>query len=165
MYNKSPNVIELRDKMKEFKQALKLSYPVLGYNRPQHVYCSNNDLHARSIIHKVQEELYMTTTQQFFTILIMALGVVIKRTLPFIVFPTEEKTPQFVRFLGKFLASAVFGMLVVYCLKDIQFQEGNHGVLRIMGVVCCILLHLWRKNMSLTIAGGTIFYMLLIQNI
>jgi len=105
----------------------------------------------------------MTPTQQFFTIIIMASGVVSTRALPFFVFSSKEKTPQFVRFLGKYLASAVFGMLVVYCLKDIQFQNGDHGIPQILGIICCVLLHLWRKNMLLTIAGGTVFYMLLIQ--
>jgi len=105
----------------------------------------------------------MTQNQQFFTIIIMALGVVVTRALPFFVFPKKEKTPQFIVFLGRYLASAVFGMLVVYCLKDIQFQKGDHGIPQILGIICCVLLHLWRKNMLLTIAGGTAFYMLLIH--
>lgn len=72
-------------------------------------------------------------------------------------------TQRFVRFLGRYLAGAVFGMLVVYCLKDVQFLTGNHGVLELLGIAACILLHLWRRNLLLTIAGGTAVYMLLVQ--
>ncbi len=107
----------------------------------------------------------MSITQQIITIAVMSIAVISTRFLPFIIFPSKERTPHFVRFLGKYLASAVFGMLIVYCLKDIQFQSGNHGIPQFLGILVCILLHLWRKNMLLTIAGGTIFYMILVQNL
>ena len=69
------------------------------------------------------------------------------------------------QFLGKYLASAVFGMLVIYCLKDVNFLKGNHGLPQMLGILACIVLHLWRKNMLLTIAGGTLFYMIIIHYI
>lgn len=105
----------------------------------------------------------MSIAQQIITILLIAVATAATRALPFILFPSERHTPKFVRFLGKFLASAVFGMLVVYCIKDVSFFSGNHGVPQIIGIFACVLLHLWRKNMLLTIAGGTIFYMIINQ--
>ena len=105
----------------------------------------------------------MTTTQQILTIGIMAAAVVATRFLPFLLFPNASHTPQFVRYLGKYLAPAVFGMLVVYCLKDIHILQHGHGLPQVLGVGCCVALHLWRRNMLLTIAGGTLFYMFLIQ--
>lgn len=105
----------------------------------------------------------MSIVQQIITILLIAVATAATRALPFILFPSERHTPKFVRFLGKFLASAVFGMLVVYCIKDVSFFSGNHGVPQIIGIFACVLLHLWRKNMLLTIAGGTIFYMIINQ--
>lgn len=107
----------------------------------------------------------MTQTQQIITILLIAACVVTTRALSFILFPSKDKTPRFVQFLSKYLASAVFGMLVVYCLKDVHFATGNHGIPELLGTLVCVVLHLWRKNMLLTFAGGTIFYMILIQNI
>lgn len=107
----------------------------------------------------------MTTTELIITIAVMSAAVISTRFLPFIIFPSKERTPHFVRFLGKYLASAVFGMLIVYCLRDIKFTEGNHTLLQLGGILMCIVLHLWRRNMLLTIAGGTVFYMILIQNI
>ena len=99
------------------------------------------------------------------TIAVMAAATMATRFLPFVLFPSKDKTPRFVQFLGKYLASAVFGMLVVYCLKDVQFLSGNHGLPQLLGIIVCVLLHLWRKNMLLTIAGGTIFYMILVQTV
>lgn len=105
----------------------------------------------------------MTTAEQIITIAIMAAMVMATRFLPFVVFPSEERTPRFVRFLGRYLASAVFGMLVVYCLKDVDFAHGNCGLPQLIGVLATALLHLWRRNMLLSIAGGTAFYMFLVQ--
>lgn len=107
----------------------------------------------------------MTTTQQIITIGLMALGVMTTRFISFALFASEKRTPRFVHYLSRYLPSAVFGILVVYCLKDVEFTSGHYGVPEILGIVVCVILHLWRKNMLLTIAGGTIFYMLLIQNI
>lgn len=102
----------------------------------------------------------MTTPQQILTILIISLAVVLTRFLPFLVFSSKDHAPRFVQFLGRYLASAVFGMLVIYCLKDIDFHSPRHLVLKLLAIIVCILLHLWRRNMLLTIAGGTIFYMI-----
>lgn len=105
----------------------------------------------------------MTTSQQIITIALISLSTIATRALPFILFPSKKHTPKFVQYLGKYLASAVFGMLVVYCLKDVPLLEGNHGIPQLLGILACVILHLWRKNMMLTIAGGTIFYMLIIH--
>lgn len=107
----------------------------------------------------------MTATQQITTILLMGISVAATRALPFVLFPSQEKTPRFIRFLGRYLAGAVFGMLVVYCLKDVSFMSGNHGLPQATGIAICVALHLWRKNMMLTIAGGTIIYMVLVQTV
>lgn len=107
----------------------------------------------------------MTTTQQIITIGLMALGVMTTRFISFVLFASEKRTPRFVHYLSRYLPSAVFGILVVYCLKDVEFTSGHYGVPELLGIAACVILHLWQKNMLLTIAGGTIFYMLLIQNI
>lgn len=105
----------------------------------------------------------MNTTQQIITILLIAVATMATRALPFILFPSQKHTPRFVRFLGRYLASAVFGMLIVYCLKDVSFLSGYHGLPQLLGIAFCVLLHLWRRSIFLTIAGGTLFYMALIH--
>lgn len=113
----------------------------------------------------------MGTTHIILTIGIMAVAVILTRCLPFLVFPSADKTPRFVRFLGKYLASAVFGMLVIYCFKDVDFISATdhaghltrHGLPQLMGVAVTILLHLWRRNLLFTIAGGTILYIVILR--
>lgn len=107
----------------------------------------------------------MTTVQQIFTILLLALGVMTTRFISFILFASEKHTPPFVHYLSRYLPSVVFGILVVYCLKDVELTSEHYGIPELIGIAACVLLHLWRKNMLLTIAGGTLLYMILIQNI
>lgn len=106
----------------------------------------------------------MTPNHQIVTIGLMALGVMTTRFISFVLFASESRTPRFIHYLSRYLPSAVFGMLVVYSLKDVDVTSATHGLPQLLGIVVCVILHLWRKNMLLTIAGGTIFYMLLIQN-
>lgn len=105
----------------------------------------------------------MTQTQQIITILMVVLGTMITRFLPFILFPAGKPTPQYIKYLGRFLPSAVFGLLVVYCLKDVSLFTGSHGLPELLSIVLVVVLHLWKRQMLLSIAGGTICYMLLVQ--
>ncbi len=105
----------------------------------------------------------MTLNQQIITILMVIAGTVLTRFLPFIFFPPGKPVPECIRYLGKVLPAAVFGMLVIYCLKNINFFQGNRGIPEFISVAVVIFLHLWKKQMLLSIAGGTITYMLLVQ--
>lgn len=105
----------------------------------------------------------MSTNQQIITIILMSLSVILTRVLSFLLFNSKKNTPHFVSFLGKYLPSAVFGMLVIYCLKDTQWSNYSQPLAYVLGIVSCVLLHLWRRNMLLTIAGGTLFYMVVIR--
>lgn len=105
----------------------------------------------------------MTTAQQIITIAAVVAGTVITRFLPFIVFREGKETPKYIQYLGKVLPSAVFALLVVYCLKNVSFVSGNHGLPELISIAVTAGLHLWKKQMLLSIAGGTICYMLLVQ--
>ena len=105
----------------------------------------------------------MTMTQQLLTIGAVILGTVLTRFLPFILFPAGKPTPGFVRFLGHALPAAVFSMLVVYCLKGVSLTTGSHGLPEAIAIAVVAALHLWKKQTLLSIAGGTIIYMLLVQ--
>lgn len=91
------------------------------------------------------------------------LGTILTRFLPFLLFPAGKPTPQYIRYLGKVLPSAVFGLLVIYCLKNVNPFTGSHGIPELLAVALVIVLHLWKRQMLLSIAGGTIVYMLLVQ--
>lgn len=105
----------------------------------------------------------MTLSQQMITILMVILGTMLTRFLPFLAFPAGKPTPKYIQYLGKVLPSAVFGMLVIYCLKNVNILSGSHGLPEFLSILLVIVLHLWKRQMLLSIAGGTICYMLLVQ--
>lgn len=105
----------------------------------------------------------MTIRQQIITIGLCILGTMLTRFLPFIIFNENKKTPAFIQYLGKYLPAAVFGMLVVYCLRNVNILSGTHGLPEAISIIVTVILHLWRRNMLISIAGGTVCYMLLIH--
>jgi len=105
----------------------------------------------------------MTLAQSLITIGAVVLGTMTTRFLPFLVFPPGRKTPSYIRYLGKVLPSAAIGLLVIYCFKDVSLLEGWHALPELISVACIVLLHLWKRQMLISIAGGTIIYMLLVQ--
>ena len=103
----------------------------------------------------------MTTTQQIITIAVVVLGTMTTRFLPFIIF-SADSAPEFVRFLGRVLPNAVIGLLVIYSLKD-SIGGVNHCIPELIALAFIFILHKWKKNTLLSIAGGTILYMFLVQ--
>ncbi len=98
----------------------------------------------------------MTILQQVLTVAAVVLGTMTTRFLPFLLFPEGKQPPAFIRYLGTVLPSAVIGLLVVFCLKDAVFTSW-HGLPELLGILVVALLHRWKKNILLSIAGGTIF--------
>ena len=105
----------------------------------------------------------MTVTQRLITIALIVLGTMLTRFLPFLVFPAGKPTPKIVQYLGRVLPSAVFGLLLVYCLKGVNVLTYSHGLPELIAVAVVFGLHLWKRQTLLSIAGGTVCYMLLIQ--
>lgn len=105
----------------------------------------------------------MTLSQQIVTIALCAAGTMLTRFLPFLIFSSKKPTPKYVQYLGKALPAAIFGMLVVYCLKNVNVFAGSHGLPELISIVIVIALHLWERQMLLSVAGGTVCYMLLVQ--
>jgi branched-subunit amino acid transport protein AzlD len=105
----------------------------------------------------------MTVLQQVITIAICAIGTMATRFLPFIIFRDNRPTPAYVKYLGKALPAAIFGMLVVYCLKDVNVTAYSFGLPELIGIITVAILHLWKRQMILSIAAGTAVYMLIIQ--
>lgn len=105
----------------------------------------------------------MSLTQQIITIAMVVLGTMITRFLPFLVFPSGKPTPKYIQYLGRVLPAAVFGLLIIYCLKNVSIFTGGHGIPELLSIALVIILHLCKRQMLLSIAGGTICYMLLVQ--
>ena len=105
----------------------------------------------------------MTLTEQMITIDLCVIGTMATRFLPFIIFNSKKPTPKYIEYLGKALPAAIFGMLVIYCLKNVSVFSGSHGLPELIAIILTILLHLWKRQTLLSIAGGTVCYMLLVQ--
>ena len=105
----------------------------------------------------------MTMTQQLITIGVVVLGTMITRFLPFLIFPAGKPTPKYIKYLGTVLPAAVFGLLIVYCLRNVDILSGSHGLPELIAIALTVVLHRWKRNMLLSIAGGTICYMVLVQ--
>lgn len=87
----------------------------------------------------------MSITQQIITVAMVVLGTMLTRFLPFMIFPSGKPTPQYIQFLGRVLPSAVIGLLVIYCFKDVSLLSGSHGIPELIGAAAVVLLHLWKK--------------------
>ena len=96
-------------------------------------------------------------------ITVVALVTAALRFLPFLIFGEGKSTPPLVSYLGQVLPYAIMGMLVVYCLKDVQLLSGSFGIPEILSCAVVTVLHIRKRNTLLSIGVGTVFYMLLVQ--
>ncbi|GLC81817.1 branched-chain amino acid transport protein AzlD [Lacrimispora brassicae] len=95
----------------------------------------------------------------------MVLATMITRFLPFLLFPAGKKTPKYILYLGRTLPYATIGLLVVYCLRGLQFLSYPHGLPELISIGAIAGLHLWKGNPLLSIGVGTALYMVLIQGV
>ena len=105
----------------------------------------------------------MTNTELLLTILVIAAVTAALRFIPFILFSGDKQTPEIISYLGKVLPYSIMAMLVVYCLKSVNLLSFPFGIPELIGVAAVVLLHIWKRNTLISIAGGTVCYMLLIQ--
>ena len=105
----------------------------------------------------------MNTGQSLLFFGIVALITVFTRAAAFLLFPEGRRTPRFVTYLGKVLPYTMIGLLVVYCLKDVAWLSGTHGAPELISIALTAGLHVWRRNTLVSIAAGTVCYMLLVQ--
>ena len=105
----------------------------------------------------------MTLVQQIITVAMCALGTMLTRFLPFLVFREYRPAPKYIQYLGRVLPGAIFGMLVIYYLKNVSLLQYSYGLPELIAIAVTVVLHVWQRKMLLSIAGGTVCYMLLIQ--
>lgn len=105
----------------------------------------------------------LTPLQTLGIILAVAAGTQLTRWLPFWLFPEKKQPPAVVAYLGKVLPPAMMGLLVVYCLRSISWLSAPHGAPELIAIAAVAGLHLWKRNVLLSIAGGTVLYMVLVQ--
>lgn len=105
----------------------------------------------------------MTVFQTAVMIAAVALGTMLTRFLPFIAFNGKKPVPKYVEYLGKTLTGAALGLLVVYCFKNVSVTAAPHGLPELISTVVIVAAHLWKRNMLLSIAAGTVCYIALVN--
>lgn len=105
----------------------------------------------------------MTTTEALLTILAIAIGTFVTRSLPFLLFPPGKSIPPYISYLGRVLPAATIGLLIVYCVKSASLFEFPHGLPELIAIVLVALIQWFSKNMLAAIVAGTVIYMTLIQ--
>lgn len=96
-------------------------------------------------------------------IAVMTAVTFLTRALPFLLFDRGQEPPKLVLYLGRVLPPAVMAMLVVYCLRGLSFSAAPNWIPQVIGVAAVVLLHKWKHNTLISIFGGTILYMVLVQ--
>ncbi len=91
---------------------------------------------------------------------LLSLVILATRAFPFVLFSRRDP-PRIIRFVERFIPPMVMAVLVVYCLKDVEWAVWPSGIRELSALALVVLLHLWKKNAMLSIFGGTAFFMLL----
>lgn len=94
---------------------------------------------------------------------VVSLGTILTRALPFLLFPENRQIPKYIKYLADILPFTIIGMLVVYCLKDVSLMTAPFGLPEAISITVIAILHIWKKNTLLSIGGGALLYMLLVQ--
>ena len=107
--------------------------------------------------------MHLTTLQTLAIILAVAAGTQLTRWLPFWLFPENRQPPAAIVYLGRVLPPAMMGLLVVYCLRNVSVASAPHGLPELISIAVLAALHLWKRNVLLSIGVGTVLYMVLVQ--
>lgn len=105
----------------------------------------------------------MSNTQLILMIAVAGACTFATRLFPFALFGGKKEVPKFIKYLGDVLPVAILGILIVYCLRDFEKGSINYILPQIIAVALTAGIHLWKKNTLLSIAVGTIGYMLLVH--
>lgn len=104
-----------------------------------------------------------TVPQMIIFFSVVSLATITTRVLPFLLFPEHKEIPKYIKYLADILPFTIIGMLVVYCLKNITLLHAPFAFPELISIVVIAVLHIWKKNTLLSIGGGALFYMILVQ--
>ncbi|MHB8962741.1 MAG: branched-chain amino acid transporter permease [Saccharofermentanales bacterium] len=105
----------------------------------------------------------MNRMNDIWIILTIAVCTFLTRLLPFVLFGKTHEPPRIIKYLGQVLPASVIAVLIIYCLKSVDFTQTATYAPASISIALIILLHIWKRNMLLSIGLGTISYMLLLQ--
>lgn len=105
----------------------------------------------------------MSDTYAALLIAVVAAVTMLLRFLPFVIFSGGKKTPAYITYLSSVLPYAIMGMLVIYCLRNVNIVTAPHGLPEFLASIAVVWLHIWKRNTLLSITIGTVIYMFLVQ--
>ena len=105
----------------------------------------------------------MSNVHSVLLIVVISFVTMLLRFLPLWVFGNGKQTPRLVQYLGKVLPYAIMGMLVVFCLKGVSLTSAPFGLPELIASAVVVGLHVWKRNTPVSIVGGTVVYMILVQ--
>lgn len=105
----------------------------------------------------------MSNAHMLITITLIALTTIALRFLPFWIFPPSKQPPALITYLGKVLPRAAIALLVVYAVKDVSIVTSPHGIPELVAILVIVVVHVFKRNTLLSIATGTLLYMMLVQ--
>ncbi len=108
----------------------------------------------------MQENLYIISA-----IAVAAICTFATRAIPFALFGGKRQVPKTVTYLGHVLPPAIIAVLIIYCIRNVNFLSPNHGASEIIAILSTALLHIIKGNTLISIGGGTVIYMFLVQYI
>ena len=107
----------------------------------------------------------LTPMQTLIIIGMVTIGTMITRFLPFVIFQGTKLNNSYISYLGQVLPHAAVGLLVVYCLKSVNFKSPTYGIPTALAIICMTMLHYSKENPLLSIGIGTVIYMVLVQRV
>lgn len=84
------------------------------------------------------------------------------RAFPFLVFK-KRQMPAFLKEIADKLPPAIIAVLVIYCLKGPLTVLGTETIAAVIAIAGVVILHLWKRNTLLSVAAGTVLYMIFIR--
>lgn len=107
--------------------------------------------------------MMVSPTYAITVILLAALMTFITRVIPFALFGGKKEMPNSIHYLGKVLPPAIIATLIIYCLRNMDLSALPGSLSQVIAIAAVTILHLWKRNTLLSIAGGTVVYMILVQ--
>lgn len=97
-------------------------------------------------------------------IVTMGLATFVTRAAPFILFYKNGDHP-FLVYLGRYLPPAIMLLLLIYCVKDVDWFVDGQGIHELLALAIVTVTHLLMRNAMVSILLGTSVFMLLKQGL
>ena len=84
------------------------------------------------------------------------------RAFPFLVF-RKRQMPAFLKDIDVTIPTSILAVLVISCLQGPLPALGTEPIGEVIVIAGVVILHLWKRNTLLSVAAGTVLYMIFIR--